>query len=70
MNIFEDHGLDLLFHKMDEQVLSIESTLQLIVSERVSVSRFGDGEINYVLKHSVKFTPLDIDIRNSLIFDP
>lgn len=48
------------------KVMSIEDTIDKIVREKLSVSRFGDGEIKLVAGHKISFQRLEGDLSERL----
>jgi len=68
--------VDFLFHSKDKlyclfnaapKVLSIPETIQLVIDKKLSVSRFGDGEIKLISGKSLLFQTFKFSLQQKLI---
>lgn len=59
---------NLLFSKIYKKpaVISLESTLDSVLKNKLSVSRFGDGEIKLIAGKSLTFQPFNVDLQHRL----
>lgn len=57
----------LLYRNKIPHIISIEQTLNLIITSKLSISRFGDGELNIMNGGSIGFCSSNKDLQNRLI---
>lgn len=67
---YKDYIKDLLFiHSTNPpQILSIDKTIETIIKNKLSVARFGDGELNLLITHNdINFQQNNFDLRQKLL---
>lgn len=64
---FKYYSAKLYYRRRMPKIMSIEETLLTIIHDRVSISRYGDGELSIMCGGSIRFCHQNEELRQKLI---